>query len=95
MSAAAPANSRASSPCARAASTPGDYALAAVAFAAYPIVGSTMAVLGRRATPHAEMPLVDARTTLRDIRAAAAAHMPGAVLRRHLFFRYSLVWQHP
>lgn len=77
------------------ASTLGDYALAALATAANPIVGAAKAARSRRAMPHDAMPVLDTRTTLRDINAAAATHMPGAVLRRHLFFRYSLVWRHP
>jgi ubiquinone/menaquinone biosynthesis C-methylase UbiE len=75
------------------ASTPGDYALAALAMAANPIVGAAKAALGGHATPHAAMPVLDTRTPLRDIAAAATRHMPGAVIRRHLFFRYSLTWR--
>jgi hypothetical protein len=41
------------------------------------------------------MPVLDTRTTLREIAAAASKHMPGAVIRRHLFFRYTLVWHRP
>lgn len=77
------------------ASTPVDYTLAALAFPAYPFVGAVKAARGGPAAPHAEMPLRDAGTTLREIAAAASRHMPGAVIRRHLFFRYSLVWRRP
>ncbi len=75
------------------ASTPADYALAAVAFAANPIVGATKAALGRRTPSHPTMPVLDTRTTMREIAAAASKHTPGAVIRRHLFFRYSLIWK--
>lgn len=34
----------------------------------------------------------DPDSTLREIRAAAAAHLPGAVIRRRWRFRYTLVW---
>jgi hypothetical protein len=65
---------------------------------ANPVVGVARAALRRpptRQTRHADMPLVDARTPLPEIAAVARRHMPGAVIRRHLFFRYSLVWRRP
>jgi hypothetical protein len=34
-------------------------------------------------------------TTLAEITAAARAHLPGATLRRRLFFRYTLRWDKP
>jgi SAM-dependent methyltransferase len=37
-------------------------------------------------------PIQPPRETLRYIRAAVAANLPGATLRRHLFWRYSVVW---
>lgn len=73
--------------------TVSDYALAALAMAANPTVGAAKAALGRRTMPHDAMPQLDARATLRDIVAVASKHMPGAVIRRHLFFRYSLIWR--
>ncbi len=75
------------------ASMPADYALAAIATAANPIAGATNAALGRRTPSHPTMPVLDTRTTLREIAAAASKHMPGAIIRRRLFFRYSLVWR--
>lgn len=42
--------------------------------------------------PHMTAPTADARETLRDIRAAAARELPGARIRRRLFWRYSLVY---
>ncbi len=41
------------------------------------------------------MPVKDAATTLAEITAAASAHLPGATLRRRLFFRYTLRWDKP
>ncbi len=41
------------------------------------------------------MPVKDAATTLAEITAAARAHLPGATLRRRLFFRYTLRWDKP
>lgn len=37
----------------------------------------------------------DAYPTLGDVQALAAALLPGARVRRHLFWRYSLVWRKP
>jgi SAM-dependent methyltransferase len=37
----------------------------------------------------------DAYPTLADVRMACAACLPGARVRRHLYFRYSLVWRRP
>lgn len=41
------------------------------------------------------MPVRDPATTLAQIAAAARAHLPGATLRRRLFFRYTLRWDKP
>lgn len=38
------------------------------------------------------MPVRDPAATLAEITAAARAHLPGATLRRRLFFRYTLRW---
>jgi len=38
-------------------------------------------------------PIQDAAETLREIRTAAHEVLPGALVRRHFFFRYSLVWK--
>jgi trans-aconitate methyltransferase len=42
-----------------------------------------------------EAPTAPPRETLREIRAAAASLMPGCVVTRHLFFRYSLIGRKP
>lgn len=42
-----------------------------------------------------EAPLQEPRETLREIRAACDAVLPGGLFRRHLLFRYSLVWRKP
>jgi hypothetical protein len=39
------------------------------------------------------MPVRDPSGTLGQIRAAAAGCVPGAVLRRRLFWRYTLLWR--
>jgi SAM-dependent methyltransferase len=41
------------------------------------------------------MPVRDAATTLAQITAAARTHLPGATVRRRLFFRYTLRWDKP
>jgi SAM-dependent methyltransferase len=41
------------------------------------------------------MPVKDPATTLAEITAAARASLPGATVRRRLFFRYTLRWDKP
>jgi 2-polyprenyl-3-methyl-5-hydroxy-6-metoxy-1,4-benzoquinol methylase len=41
------------------------------------------------------MPVRDPATTLAEITAAARTHLPGATIRRRLFFRYTLRWDKP
>jgi hypothetical protein len=47
------------------------------------------------AAGQAVMPIRDPVATLAEISAAARAHLPGATLRRRLFFRYTLRWDKP
>lgn len=42
-----------------------------------------------------DQPLADPTTTLAEVRSAAARLVPGARVRRHLLWRYSLVWHAP
>jgi SAM-dependent methyltransferase len=42
-----------------------------------------------------QAPLREPRETLREIRAACDELLPGNKFRRHLLFRYSVVWQKP
>ncbi|MEV0359852.1 class I SAM-dependent methyltransferase [Nocardia sp. NPDC050697] len=44
--------------------------------------------------PHMRAPVAEPRETLAEIRAAAARELPGARIRRRLFWRYTLVWDH-
>ncbi|WBB58201.1 class I SAM-dependent methyltransferase [Streptomyces sp. WMMC500] len=44
---------------------------------------------------HMTAPTAEPRETLAEIRAAAAAELPGARIRRRLFWRYSLVYDAP
>jgi SAM-dependent methyltransferase len=41
------------------------------------------------------VPVRDPATTLAEITAAASTHLPGAILRRRLYFRYTLRWDKP
>jgi SAM-dependent methyltransferase len=40
-------------------------------------------------------PIMDPVTTLAEIREAGRAHLPGAKVRRRMFFRYTLRWEKP
>ena len=48
-----------------------------------------------RGTEHVNAPIRDPETTLREIRDAVHHALPGAVVKRELFYRYSLVWRNP
>lgn len=77
-------------------STRADHAMELVTLPANAIVGLVKAVKGTGGKPHdTEMPMVMTAPTLPEIRAAAAEIVPGARVRRHLFWRYSLVWRAP
>lgn len=81
------------------ASTPSDLALDAAALVADLPIRLWLTLANGPAAEHsperAAMPVMDAATSLVEIRDAAARLLPGARLRRHLFFRYSLLWQRP
>lgn len=66
-----------------------DYTLSAIATIADPLALAS----GCRKRSTADMPIRQPTTTLAEITAAAARHLPGARIRRHLFYRYSLTWQ--
>ena len=40
-------------------------------------------------------PIVDPEMSWREVRAAAARTLPGVRYRRHLLWRYSLLWRKP
>ncbi|GGU72265.1 class I SAM-dependent methyltransferase [Lentzea flava] len=76
--------------------TPADRAMELVTLPANAIVGLVKALNGTGGKPHdAEMPVVMTAPTLPEIRAVAAEITPGARIRRHVFWRYSLVWHAP
>lgn len=75
-------------------STNADRAMELVTLPANAIVGVAKALNGTGGKPHdTEMPVVMTAPTLPEIRAAAAEIIPGARIRRHVFWRYSLVWR--
>jgi SAM-dependent methyltransferase len=70
-----------------------DRAMEVVTLPANAAVGVALAARGRAGKPHDEcMPIQEATTTLAELRAAAES-LPGASLRRRMFWRYSLVWR--
>jgi len=77
-------------------STNADRAMELVTLPANALVGVAKALNGTGGAPHdAEMPVVMTAPPLPEIRAVAAEIVPGARIRRHLFWRYSLVWHAP
>ncbi|GAB2840199.1 class I SAM-dependent methyltransferase [Lentzea nigeriaca] len=76
--------------------TPADRAMELVTLPANALVGLAKALNGTGGKPHdAEMPVVMTAPALPEIRAVAAEITPGARIRRHVFWRYSLVWRAP
>ncbi|MFC7327677.1 class I SAM-dependent methyltransferase [Marinactinospora rubrisoli] len=76
--------------------SPGDHLTAALAALANPIMGLVKHPARARALPvHMTAPTAVARETLAEIRAVAATELPGARIRRRLFWRYSLVYDAP
>jgi ubiquinone/menaquinone biosynthesis C-methylase UbiE len=69
--------------------TVADYATSLAATIAEPIL------MAGRAKPPApvSMPTCRPTATLAEITAAAHRHLPGAQVKRHLFYRYSLTWR--
>jgi ubiquinone/menaquinone biosynthesis C-methylase UbiE len=71
-----------------------DFAFSAVAF---PVSLFQRHLIHRHNTPTCplKMAIREPTTTLGVIRETAAAVIPGARVRRHLLWRYSLIWQRP
>lgn len=73
-----------------------DLAMEAVTLPANAAWGAVLAARGRAGKPNDEaMPVRDPDTTLAEIRTAAAELLPGAVVRRRVFWRYTLHWRRP
>jgi SAM-dependent methyltransferase len=79
--------------------SPADAAVDLMSAAANPVVG--LIKHPRPARPAGEahdepiMPVRDPSTTLAEIATTASACLPGATIRRRLFFRYTLRWDKP
>lgn len=78
-------------------SSPTDVAIDCVSAVANPVIG--LLKHPRRAGPHPDnqpvMPIKDPTTTYAEVVTAAKAHLPGASVRRRLFFRHTLSWTKP
>ncbi|MCF6466853.1 class I SAM-dependent methyltransferase [Nonomuraea sp. MG754425] len=73
-----------------------DLLVSLAALLANPIMGLVRHPARADAPPaHMSAPTADARETLAEIRAAAARELPGARIRRRLFWRYTLLWDAP
>jgi SAM-dependent methyltransferase len=70
-----------------------DYLLGGIAFAPNKVRTAARLLRGTRPVP--EPPIMDPVLTLPEIRAHARDLLPGAQLRRHLYWRYSLVYRKP
>ncbi|SES14875.1 class I SAM-dependent methyltransferase [Lentzea albida] len=75
--------------------TRADRAMELVTLPANTLVGLVKALGGGEEPHDPEMPVVMHAPTLNEIRAAAAEIVPGARIRRRLFWRYSMVWHAP
>jgi hypothetical protein len=71
-----------------------DLVAAPVNLAAKAVV-RTRARLGGRAAGSGPAPSMDAPMTLQEIRTEASRILPGAAIRRRLFWRYSLIYHRP
>lgn len=75
---------------------PADLLVALPAMIANPVMGLIKHPARADAPPtHMTAPTADPQETLADIRAAAALELPGARIRRRLFWRYTLVYDAP
>ncbi|MEV4573594.1 class I SAM-dependent methyltransferase [Nonomuraea jabiensis] len=75
---------------------PADLLAALPAMVANPVMGLVKHPARADVPPlHMTAPTAEAQETLADIRAAAAQELPGARVRRRLFWRYTLVYDAP
>jgi len=59
-------------------------------------IGMALALRGGAGKPDdVDMPVLAPTTTLADLRAVVRERLPGATLRRGLFWRYLLTWRRP
>lgn len=72
-----------------------DYAMDGISIPANGAMGVWLALHGRAGKDSAGMPVCDPQETFADVRDAAHAILPGVIVRRRLYFRYSLMWRRP
>ena len=76
--------------------TPADLPLELLRLPANAAVGAVLALRGAAGKPDdEEMPVLPPTDTLADVRSVVREVLPGATLRRALFWRYLLTWRHP
>lgn len=79
--------------------SPADAAVDLMSAAANPVMGLIKHPRPARPADEADdepvMPVRDPSTTLGEIATTASARLPGATIRRRLFFRYTLRWDKP
>lgn len=78
--------------------SPTDAAVDLMSAAANPVAGLIKHPRSARPADEVDepvMPVRDPSTTLAEIATAASARLPGAMIRRRLFFRYTLRWDKP
>jgi SAM-dependent methyltransferase len=78
----------------------GDLAFDVVSTAANPVMGMMKHPRpARSAEPSLDaqpvMPMKDPATTVAEITRSSSVHLPGSMVRRRLFFRYTLRWEKP
>ncbi len=78
-----------------AARSPADFAVSAAGMLANQVVRRVRAERGpiERRLAWKDHGRLDRYTTLRQLRSACRDLLPGAVIRRHIYFRYSLIWE--
>ncbi|MEO6090588.1 MAG: class I SAM-dependent methyltransferase [Umezawaea sp.] len=78
---------------------PADYARDLIAIPSNLAANAVLGAIARRRTPsgpaHVPAPVMQPRTTLEEIKRDADRLLPGAVIRRRVYWRYSLVYRHP
>jgi len=79
--------------------TPADYLRDLVAIPSNLAANAVVAAIARYRSsstfPHTPAPVMRPETTLREIKRDARLVLPGAVIRRRVYWRYSLVYRHP
>lgn len=76
-------------------STRGDLLWEAASVLTNPLIGAMKQPRPVAHPPQPAYPVAEHRETLAEVRAAAARVLPGAQIRRHLAFRYTLSWEKP